>query len=293
MQHLWQIDSIKTRDGLKLYGILSEPEVFDSARTAVIFVHGLTSAFYHGLSRAGALQEACQAAGYALALYNNRGHDVAIPGMIPGKSGIAAFGGSGFERFEDCLHDIDAVISHLKKKGYKKFVLIGHSTGANKVAYYLAKRASAKNILGGVLLSAISDIAGELAVHKKEYLAMRAKVSTMKSDEIVLSELGPYLMSPARFKSLYTPGGSEDMFPYYDKAIPWKLFSLITTPLLVCVGQKDEWLDRPVAEYLQAFVQNAPKKTTLQTVVIPGANHGYKKREQQLAQVLIQWIQNL
>ncbi len=293
MQHLWQLDSIKTRDGLTLSGMLSEPDIFDSGRTAVVVVHGLTSAFYQGLGRAQALHEECQAAGYALALYNNRGHNVAIPGAIPNKKGVSAFIGSGFERFEDCLYDIDAVIAHLKKKGYKKFVLIGHSTGANKVAYYLARRSRLKNIIGAVLLSAISDIAAERAVHRQEFSAMHRRVRQMKRDAIIQSELGPYVMSPARFESLYTPGGSEDMFPYYDESLPWTLFSRIATPLLVCVGAKDEWLDRPVKKYLEAFVRHTPKKATLQTAVIPGANHGYKKHEQKLAQVLIPWINNL
>jgi pimeloyl-ACP methyl ester carboxylesterase len=293
MNNLWQLDSIKTRDGLQLYGVLSEPEVQSANKLAVIFVHGLTSAFYHGLSRAHALQSACEEAGYALAIYNNRGHDILLPSLFENKQGIASFGGSGFEKFEDCIYDIDAAISHLKKKGYKQFVLVGHSTGANKVAYYLSQRRNARHIKGAVLLSAISDIAGELKTHASEYAKMRKKVKSMKADELVISEMAPFVMSPSRFKSLYEPGASEDMFPYYDSEAEWKLFNKIATPLLVCVGAKDEWLDRPVKKYIEAFVAHTPKQASLQTAVIAGANHGYRKHAKQLANTLIQWIQNL
>jgi pimeloyl-ACP methyl ester carboxylesterase len=293
METLWQLDSFKTRDGLKLYGILSEPEVFDLARTAVILIHGLTGAFYHGLARAEALQALCQHAGYALAAYNNRGHDVVLPRLFENKKGIESFGGSGFEKFEDCVYDIDGVIAHLKKKGYRKFVLVGHSTGANKVAYYLSQHRSASHIVGGILLSPISDIAGEVSMHKSDYESMRKKVSRMKPGELIVSELGPFVMSPARFKSLYEPGSSEDIFPYYDEKADWKLFSKIETPLLVCVGAKDEWLDRPTKQYFEGFVAHASGKAAIETRAIPSANHGYKKKEKFLAQILIQWIQNL
>lgn len=288
----WQLDSLITADGLKLYGIVAHPKKKSKSGIAVIVIHGLNSAFYHGLKRGHALAAACGKAGYGLTIMNNRGHDTVLPGLLERKKGVAAFGGSGFEKFTDCVYDIDATIAHMRRQGYKKIVLVGHSTGANKVAYYLSQKPN-RAVIGSVLLSPISDIAGELAVHKKEYKAMIKKVQKMQKDEILVSEMGPFVMSAERFRSMYLPKTAEDMFPYYDPKARWTRFEKISKPLLLCVGAQDEWLDRSAEKYIKAFAAHASPKTRFKAVAIAGANHGFKGKEEKFARTVIQWIKNL
>ena len=48
--------------------------------------------------------------------------------------------GTTYEVFEECLDDIDLFIKIVKKLGYQKIILLGHSLGCNKIIYYLSKR---------------------------------------------------------------------------------------------------------------------------------------------------------
>src|SRR6185295_18246068 len=45
-------------------------------------------------------------------------------------------GGMAYERIRDSVYDIDGSIRELHRRGYRDFTLVGHSTGANKIAVY-------------------------------------------------------------------------------------------------------------------------------------------------------------
>ena len=126
------LTKIKTREGLVLEGIVVEPRRKDKNKTAIIWLHGLSSKFYSGQTLIRELSSVCRRAGVGYFKFNNRGHDVADwenAGMI----------GAGFEKFTDCVLDIRAMILFAKKLGYKDIILAGHSTGANKALYYVYK----------------------------------------------------------------------------------------------------------------------------------------------------------
>ena len=80
--------------------------------TLFIFVHGMGSNFYRSRLRKAILHQAARHGGDAL-LFNNRGAEQ----------------GTVDERFSDSLQDIDAALRFGRSKGYRRFVLIGHSTG--------------------------------------------------------------------------------------------------------------------------------------------------------------------
>jgi acetyl esterase/lipase len=68
--------------------------------------------------------------------------------------------GAAFERFGESVHDIRAAIALAVKSGYRRVILAGHSTGANKVLHYLA-RTRDRRVVGLILLGPVSDVAGE------------------------------------------------------------------------------------------------------------------------------------
>lgn len=147
------LTKIKTRDGLTLDGIVVRPK--RKSKTALIWLHGLGSRFSSGQALLEKLSEACARNGIAYIKFNTRGHDIAIRGTKTKK-----IMGAGFERFEDCVLDIRAMIRFAKKLGLTRIILAGHSTGANKALYYIYKVRD-RSIRGVVLLGPISDIAGE------------------------------------------------------------------------------------------------------------------------------------
>ncbi len=289
---MFTIESVLTKDGIKLAGIVAYPK--KGGKTAVIWVHGFTSKFYSGNTRNQELAKSCLKQGSAFASFNNRGQDVAV--HFYKTDDAVVFGGAGFEKFTDCIYDIDAYVKFFLVKGYKEIVLIGHSTGANKVAYYLSQKPH-KAVRGGVLAAPISDIAGtrnQLGAKKFDALVASVKKQAQgkSGDTIVRVPVDPGILTYDRFLSMYTPGMPEDMFPYYSDK-PWPLFRKITKPLLVAIGEKDQWLDRPLKEYLVGFANNANSKTKLATAVIKNSDHSYVGAEKSFAKIVTQWIQKI
>src|SRR5256886_10620320 len=144
---------LRTRDGVWLDGVIAEPRR-RRRRTALIWVHGLGSAFSSGQPLIRELSTRLNAAGIAYFKFNNRGHDV-VAGR--GKHLV----GAAFERFGRSVEDIRAMIGFAVKCGYGRVVLAGHSTGANKVLHYAA-RTRDRRVIGLVLLGPPPDIAGEV-----------------------------------------------------------------------------------------------------------------------------------
>ncbi len=124
------INDAYTEDGLKL------PMVHflsDKKDICVIFIHGMcqtiidnyfTTVWGNILSKnnIGFLYE------------HNRGHS--IENDIIMKDGSFKRYGCMYEIFEDCIYDIDLAINKAKELGYKRFILMGHSYGCNKLIYY-------------------------------------------------------------------------------------------------------------------------------------------------------------
>jgi pimeloyl-ACP methyl ester carboxylesterase len=293
---LWDLQSVDTRDGVRLNGIVAHPKRIAERRSVVVVMPGLTSTFYGGQKRNSEMAAACTAAGFGFAVFNNRGHDIAFDLRWPIRS-VAQLGGSGFERFTDCAKDIDAIILGLRTQGYRKFILAGHSTGANKVAYYLSQPKYQHGIIGAVLLAPICDIAGTRKVAGKKFDLEITRIKKLyngrNGDQLIFSSFDPGLMSIDRFLSMYLPGQAEDMFPYHDLSQKWSRFKKITKPMLLCIGEKDEWLDRSVEDYVGAFASNLNPKSSLHASVIPKAGHLYRMQEKLLAKELLQWIQEL
>ena len=176
-------------------------------------MHGLGSVFSSGQPLICELSVRLTRAGVGYFKFNTRGHDV-----VAGRGRTLA--GAAFERFRDCVLDLRAVIAFARRRGYRRIVLAGHSTGANKVLYYAAKTAD-RRVTGLILLGPISDIAGEAKRIGRRELGRRvARASRLAARDrraLVPSAWG--FWSARRYLSLYRPGEAEDVFPY-DRPAP-------------------------------------------------------------------------
>ena len=134
-----------TKDGLRLPIIHFEALKKD---ICVIFIHGMCQTIidnYFAVVCGKTLSN--NNIGFVYA--HNRGHS--IENDILMKDGTYARYGCMYEIFEHCVYDIDLAIQTVKDKGYKKYILMGHSYGCNKVIYYYYKKHP--DILGMVLAS--------------------------------------------------------------------------------------------------------------------------------------------
>ena len=273
--------TVRTRDGVVLDGVAAHPR--GRRRIAFIWVHGLGSTFSSGQPLIRALSARLNAAGIGYLKLDTRGHGVVA------RAG-ARLVGAAFEHFGASVHDLRAAVALAVRSGYRRVILAGHSTGANKALHYVA-RSRDRRVAGLMLLGPIADVAGERKRIGRRALARRvaaaARLARRDPEALVPRAWG--FLSARRFISLYRPGEAEDVFPYYRPDARWTALGRVRVPLAVIVGSRDEYLDRRAAEVVAAFERSATRTRAFTGVVVPRARHGFRGHEPALARAIVRW----
>lgn len=282
------LTQVKTADGVDLAGVVVEPP--GRKKAALIWVHGLASSFDRGQKLLAALSRSCVHQRVGFFKFNTRGHHLAYYGPHARKPYI----GASHERFSDCVRDIDAVIALARRRGYRRVILAGHSTGAQKVLYSAARR-QRLTIAGLLLAGPASDIAGELKHLSSSTLLKRVasarREAQRRPNQLVPMSWGPW--SYQRYVSLFTPGSVEEMFPYHRLGGRWTYLRKVRMPLLMISGQRDEYLDRPAKEILELFRTQAKRSERFTGVVVPGAGHSFHSHQTQFVNAVSRWLQTV
>ncbi|MEK7496769.1 MAG: DUF1749 domain-containing protein [Patescibacteria group bacterium] len=283
--------SVLTRDKLNLGGLLFEPR--RKSRTVVLWLGALSFSIMPRASKVEKLAEEFTKQGLSLAILEHRGSGVAVRLRKGLKKEQRQLGGTAYEKFTDCIFDIEAGIKFLQGQGYKKIILCGHSTGANKAAYYI-QTTGGKGIVGVGLLGPLSDVPGFKNILGQKYQSTlnlaKKMVAQNRGDELLPLDLFKgILWSAQRFLSIATPSGAEDMFPYYQSKCKFTWVKKLNKPTLVLIGEKDQYADLPPAKILQIFKNQIPTEFFTGQLVA-GGNHGFDDKEGELVKVVVKWI---
>lgn len=254
-------------------------------KSTIIWVHGLASSAFSKLP----IVEKLVDSDTAVLTFNNRGHDVVtrVLQFMGKKKTKKLLAGGAHEVFTDCIDDIQGAIAFAKKQGAKKIYLAGHSTGAQKSAYFAAK--VGKGIDGVILLAPMSDYAG--AVHVDPAAVARGTCVAQK----LLKEGKKHTIVPGwwmdaqRFLSLHTPESLEEIFSYANPGKKPRIYQAVTTPLLVLLPEEDEYRDRPMRE-IAAWFKASQKSRRFGITVFPKAEHSFSGVEAEVADTIKQWI---
>lgn len=291
----FSLEEIITSDNLTHQGIFHEPK--NPGKKAIVWVHGLTSKFYSDPKLMELFADAGDEHGIGFASFHTRGHDYVTSthklDSTNEKGYVYETIGSGVENFTDCTKDIDAMVSFLVARGYTSIVLVGHSTGANKVCYYAGTVPDAR-VSGVVLAGPMSDrySAGfDEATNREHRRVMEQKIKEGKGDEL-LTGYDFFPLTPKRWMSLLAEGSLEDVFNYRDEVGALSTFSAIKIPLLVLFGGNDEHADQPVATIRKAFDAHA-KSVAYKSVIVPDADHGFSGKEAVFVNEIVSWAVTL
>lgn len=289
---------IKTEDGLILPGLLYEAP---RSRRVAIHLHGngSSSVFYHDDKRDEQVKT-LDKKGISFLLFNNRGaHYIKKLDVTKrGKKSRERFG-MAYEKIKDCIQDIDGVISYLEKLGYKKFYLIGESTGANKICvyhYYKPKNKVSKYVLlcGGDDTGIYYDILG-----KKRFFSLlkesKEKIKKGKGGEIIKALLSDIIFSYIGFYDIANPDGDYNVFPFLEAVKNIKLskkqlfrhFKSVNKPTLVIYGEKDEYIWGDVSRIVNILKGQRPK---FDYKVINNADHSFSNKQKELSRIISTWI---
>ena len=269
-QELVRINSI---DWIEQPGILYTPN--KETNKIVIHVHGLNGNFYENRFL-DALAKSYTDKNYAFLTFNNRGRGF-ITELIKWNDFVVI--GWCFERFKDCILDIQWIINWVKEKGYNEIVLEGHSYWCNKVLYYYNKTKD-KNIKKIVLL-APCDIPSECKkfLSKDEYEKAKNEstklVNEGKENELIyFSAMANGKISAGTFFYDFLPNWENDFIKYSDGIdAKSELLNNIDIPTLVIFGDEDECVLTQPINIVKWYLKNNIKDCNIQ--IINWADHWY------------------
>jgi pimeloyl-ACP methyl ester carboxylesterase len=245
------------------------------SRTLLLFVHGMGGNFYRSVSKKEMLLQAPRA-GVDVLSFNNRGNEKDVATEI----------------FTDCVHDLDAAVAFGLQHGYRQIVLLGHSTGCQKITYYQARRRHPR--VAALVLAAIGD---DYAIARRDlgrrYDAQLARARALIKagrGETIMTAKGCLHFAAHRFLSVADPRQPEAEI--FNLAGPLRTFRKITCPTLAVLPAQEEFACLPVAE-MSARLRAAARARPFDTVLIPDADHGFKGREIETTGVILDWLKSV
>ena len=274
-----------TPDGLRLWGALGQASR-QPASCLVLCLHGVASNFYAS-SLMQSLGESLNQAGLDVLRVNTRGHDNFC--TIGSRDGARRMG-AAFEIVDDCRHDIAGWVELAKERGYQEVILLGHSLGALKVIYSQAhqpiEEVSALLAISPPRLSCQAFQAAETSSLFGESLELaQQRVSEGHGEELIEIRFPlPLLITARGYLDKYGPGERYNLLTFIQQ---------VRSPLLVTFGSLE--VDQGsiafagLAEAIgHATAADPDWPGTIS--VIPGADHHYSDRHDQLASLLTRWL---
>lgn len=265
-------------------GVLIEPQGVEVKPSAVVWVHGLYSAFYH--SPGVEIGRALAACGYASVIGNTRGHDFGA--AIVGRDYLPLCAGGGWEKYSESPRDIAGWIDFAMDTGFEQVVLVGHSLGARKAAYYQSERQDSR-VQGLVVASpGMAFLDAPDAEFDEVLERARRMVSEGKGRELVGWPRYGCSMSAATL--VEGEGEFQNIFFTRDDSPP--AVSRVRCPMLALYGSEEKTGEQ-IRIALDTIRRNAVAAVRLDILVIEGADHIYSDREEEMAQRIARWSDGL
>jgi len=285
-----KIIKTKTSDGFQFDGLLSEAE---TSEKIIIHIHGMAGSilleeyYIH-------MHEYYPSNGYSFLAGEHRG-----TGMVTdfAKNDPDSIRGNAFEKFEDCVLDIQSWIDYAKSLGYEEIWLQGHSLGTSKVTYYV-NQVKDHGVAGLILLSP-SDMIG--LVHDPEgqkdhdilFPEATKLVSEGKGQELLSRKLWGYnMLSASTYLNFFGDNARGAIFNYGDESLGWDVVNSLYIPVIAFTGTKDDGI-APVMEAheamkkLESELKNSPK---VKTVVYEDAEHSFSGFGEKIVTDVIEFI---
>ncbi|HEX3580103.1 MAG TPA: alpha/beta hydrolase [Thermoanaerobaculia bacterium] len=277
-------------DGVALAGLLYEPS--RQSKRAIVWLHGGGGSSVYESRRTNLLASVFVTHGIAFFPFNNRGSGIV-------RRAGDTLGGSAFERIRDCVADIDGAIRELWRRGYRDITLAGHSTGANKIAVY--DHYKPRNRARRYVLLAGGDDTGLLyaQVGPRKFNALLTKAKAMiksrRGDEITPPIPGQTLLSWRALHDVANPDGDYNVFPFFESMTgtklsrrPFRYVRGIRKPWLYIYGDREEYCFDDVRRCVSILAQHVSDRAEI--VVMHDADHGFSGREEELGEVIANWM---
>jgi pimeloyl-ACP methyl ester carboxylesterase len=276
---------VRSDDDVVNGGVMFAPPKSSARPLAVLWIHGWGANFYSPtyvmIGRALAERRLTTISG------NTRMHDIANVQQY--RRGKRIRGGGYWGVPSEQVRDIAAWMDFAEQQGFAKIVLVGHSAGWAAVRAYLAERRDPR-VAGGVLAS--GQVRPGSGATDQELIAQANRfVRDGRSDDLLRlpNRSFPSFISAATFlDDLSTPRHVLDFFgvQHENPAV-----ARVSCPLLAFFGTRDDVGTEAELQVLKSSVErqkSGPRSVTV--AMIQNADHMYTGEEQQVAQVISDWV---
>lgn len=285
-----KIVKTKTSDGIHFSGLFTEA---DNSKKVIIHIHGMAgSPMDNGYYQE--MHNEYEKNGYSFLVGQNRGSGTETE--FNTDNGVKVIG-NAFEKFEECVFDIQAWVDFVVNAGYEEIWIQSHSLGPSKVAYYMNTK-KPKNIKGLVWISP-SDMVGLVndpgGIKDHNIMLPEAKelVKEGKGKTILSHSLwGSALLSADTYLNFFDEGAKTAVFNYGQQQLGWEVVNNIKVPVLAITGTKDDGIV-PVMDAKKAMEllkENLKKSPRVETKVYEGAEHSFDGFSKQITEDVLEFI---
>lgn len=277
--------NIATEQGTALQGVLFSAQQTDTVMIAITGIHGnfYSNPFYYNIS------ETLSANGidFIYAPTRNAFGQIDTVNHLTGKPELI---GSFNEDFRFAEQDVKAYVDYAATAGYRHIILAGHSLGANKVIYYLAKTQDLR-IQKFILLSP-ANIPHLISVVTPEQRAMVADyLAHGRGQELLPFELLGWLpcVADTADQWLHSPILNN---VHLEESKDFSQIEQISHTGAFLIGTFDRFTDGDPSQFLRTINRHFPNHQQNKLIFIENTGHTYQQKEQEVADRLLALIQD-
>ena len=269
-----ELITIRAADGTELDGAYytSDADTRPVAdRKVVYLIHGRTMSFLTGLPRA--LPPILVPEGYDALALNQR-----ASGVIAFRDDLRGVGDAR-SSCADILTDVKAGLDHLARLGYRKLILVGHSSGAFFAGHFGAKEAGVE----ALVLASPYPFCNAIPLPRPEWDPILAQARQLvgegKGDQLILLPQGRGFTTWVISASTALEALKPPPPPLFVALGQWK------RPALVFYG------DAPLEQQLQGLARPLLAPADGREVMsFPGTDHFYKGRMDTVTAAIKAWL---
>jgi pimeloyl-ACP methyl ester carboxylesterase len=277
-----------TADGVRLDGAFQTPTVGKAALglDALCFVHGTGGNFYSSTLFDGLAERLLQL-GCGVLRVNTRGHDL-VSTAATARGGRRL--GAAYEVGDDCRHDIRAWLDWLRRRAGPRVGLVGHSFGAVKCLYALAREpgleAACVVALSPPRLShAVFAASPQGREFLDTYALAERDVASGRGQALLDVRLPlPYVITAEGYVEKYGP---EERYDFV------KFVAAVPCPTLITWGGIEVENNMAFRGAPEAVAEVVGKGGRVRCEVIPGADHFYSGVREQVIARAESWLRSL
>jgi len=290
-------------DNLQLPALLYTPVI--KTDKIVISLHGNgSSGGFYNVAKNNSLGQALTKAGYAFLTFSNTGAHLIqkFDKILEDGTRERVTQGVAYELIRNCVQDIDGAVNFAKGRGYNKIVLLGQSTGANKICVYHKYRPD--NDIAAYILTSGGDDSGLFYVMVG---SPRFKMIINNCQQKIREGKGKFLASKYTNQMVITyqalldqidPDGEYNIFPFYwslnnikiMKKEPFHEFKQLNKPTLVIYGLNDQYCFNRTLDCIDLLKTAVGNNKDYTFKNIPEADHSFSGKETELASEISNWL---